>query len=162
YLIAAQRNRDRILLSMLFLLGVAALVLTFSRAGAIGLAVGICAFFVLAGWSGLISRRLLALGVIGLILAIAVSIPLLAIYFGARPESFSMRFNLFQASLQSYSKHPILGVGLNNSTVSEQAARREIMRDTGVKIPLSEPAGNLYLALLSEVGPVGFILFLAF
>jgi hypothetical protein len=161
YLVAARRNRDRILWSMLFILGSAALVLTFSRAGAIGLGVGICAFFVLAGWSGLISRRLLAFGVVGLILALAVSIPLLALYFGARPGSFSMRFNMFQAALESYSHHPILGVGLNNSTASMQSTRHD-MRDTGIPIDQLEGAGNFYLALLSEVGPVGFILFFAF
>jgi O-antigen ligase len=160
YLVAARRNRDRILLLTLFIFGVAALVLTFSRAGAIGLAGGICVFFVLAGRSGMISRRLLALGVMGLILAIVVSIPLLAMYFGARPESFLMRFNLFQASLQSYSQHP-LGVGLNNSTAAMQAIRHD-MKDTGTRVDQLEAAGNLYLVLLSEVGPVGFVLFFAF
>jgi O-antigen ligase len=161
YLVAARRSRDRILLLIVFILGVAGLVLTFSRAGAVGLAFGICAFFVLAGWSGLISRRMLAVSIVGLILVTAVSIPAMGIYFGARPESFSMRFNLFQAALQAYSQRPILGVGLNNSTGEMKAAKQE-MRDTGIRVPLSEAAENLYLVLLTEVGPVGFILFFLF
>jgi O-antigen ligase len=161
YLVAARRNRDRILLFIVFILGVAGLVLTFSRAGAISLAFGICAFFVLAGWSRLMSRRMLAVSIVGLILVTAVSIPAMGIYFGTRPESLSMRFNLFQAALRAYSQHPILGVGLNNSTGEMKAAKQE-MRDTGIPVPLSEAAENLYLVLLTEVGPVGFILFFLF
>jgi hypothetical protein len=161
YLVTARRNRDRILLFMVFILGVAGLALTFSRSGAIGLAVGICAFFVLAGWSGLISRRVRALSVIGLILAIAVSIPLLANYLGARLETFYMRFNMFQAALHGYSQHPILGVGLNNSTAAMNPAKQE-MRDMGMRIPVAESADSYYLAVLTEVGPVGFVLFFGF
>ncbi len=45
YLVVARTNRDRILLFMVFALGITALVLTFSRAGAIGVAVGTLVFF---------------------------------------------------------------------------------------------------------------------
>jgi O-antigen ligase len=146
---------------MVFILGVAGLMLTFSRAGAIGFAVGTVAFFAVGSWSGLISRRVLIVGFFALTVAVALSMPLLLVYFGARLETLYMRFNMFQAALHGYSQHPILGVGLNNST-GEMAAAKQEMRDTGIPVPLSEAAENLYLVLLTEVGPVGFILFFLF
>jgi O-antigen ligase len=161
YLMAARNNRDRILFFTLFVLGIAALVLTFSRAGAIGLAAGIGVVFAVGGWSGLISRRVLVLGAVTLTWAAALGIPLLLVYFETRPESFYMRFNLFEAALQGYSQHPILGVGLNNSTGAMNASKQEF-RDIGILMPRTEATDSLYLAVLTEVGPVGFILFFVF
>jgi len=161
YLMAARNNRDRILFFTVFVLGIAALVLTFSRAGAIGLAVGTVVFFPVAGWSGLISRRVLMIGAVTLILAAALGVPLLLVYFGARPDSFYMRFNLFEAAIQGYSQHPILGVGLNNSTAAMKVGKQEFI-DLGIQMPPTESADSLYLVVLTEVGPFGFILFFLF
>jgi O-antigen ligase len=161
YLVAARRNRDRILFFMVFILGVAGLILTFSRAGAIGFAVGTVAFFAIGSWSGLISRRVLIVGFFALTVAVALSMPLLLIYFGARLETFYMRFNMFQVALQGYLQHPILGVGLNNSTGAMSAGKQE-MRDMGIPISVAEAAPSYYLAVLAEVGPVGFILLFGF
>jgi hypothetical protein len=61
YLVAARRNRDRILFFMVFILGVAGLMLTFSRAGAIGFAVGTVASYR-RELLRLISRRVLIVG----------------------------------------------------------------------------------------------------
>jgi O-antigen ligase len=107
-----------------FALGITALGLTFSRAGAIGLTVGILVFFAVGGWSGLISRRALIPGIVALAMAGAVSKPLLLVYFGTRPGSSLMRFYLFEAALQGYWQHPILGVGLNNGKAAMKAGRR--------------------------------------
>jgi hypothetical protein len=161
YLIAARTNRDRILLFMVFALGITALILTFSRAGAIGFAVGTLVFFVVGGWSRLISRRMLILGIFALAMAVAVSAPLLMVYFGARPGSFLMRFYMFEAALQGYSEHPILGVGVNNSTAAMRAGRQALI-EIGIPMPRTESADSYYLAILAEVGPIGFIFFLAF
>ncbi len=161
YLIAARNNRDRTLCFTVFVLGITALVLTFSRAGAIGLTVGTLVFFAVGGRSGLISRRVLIPGIVALAMAFAVSIPLLLVYFGARPGAFLMRFYMFEAALQGYSEHPILGVGLNNSTAAMKAGRQALI-DIGIPMPRTEPADSFYLAVLAEVGPIGFILFFAF
>src|SRR5260370_3187579 len=141
--------------------GIAALVLTFSRAGAIGFTVGTLVLFAFGGWSGLISRPVLILGIVALAMAVAVSIPLLLVYFGARPGSLLMRFYMFEAALQGYSQHPILGVGLNNSTAAMKAGRQALI-EIGIPVPRTESADSFYLAVLTEVGPVGFILFFVF
>jgi hypothetical protein len=161
YLIVAQVNRDRILLFMVFALGITALMLTFSRAGAIGLVVGTVVFFAVGGWSGLLSRRVIILGIVALAVTVAVSLPLLLVYFGSRPGAFLMRFYMFEAALQGYSQHPILGVGLNNSTAAMKEGRLEL-RYMGIPVPPTEPADSFYLAVLAEVGPVGFLLFFLF
>jgi hypothetical protein len=161
YLIVARTNRDRILFFMVFVLGITALALTFSRAGAIGFVVGTLVFFAVGSWSGLVSRRARTLGIVVLAAAAVVSIPLLLVYFGARPGTFLMRFYMFEAALHGYSQHPILGVGLNNSTAAMKAGRQEL-RDLGIPTPPTEPADSYYLAILAEVGPIGFILFFGF
>jgi O-Antigen ligase len=161
YLITARKNRDRILFLLLIVWGLIALALTFSRAGLIGLMVGAVVFFAVAGWSGLIPRRVFKLGAIALTLSLALSIPLLTIYFKTRPGSFTMRFYMFEAAVQGYSEHPILGVGLNNSTAAMKTGRQEL-KDMGILIPGTEPADSYYLAILTEVGPVGSILYFVF
>jgi hypothetical protein len=161
YFIAARKNLDRILLFMVFILGITALVLTFSRAGAIGLMAGTVALFAVGGWSGLISRRVLILGIVALAMAVALSIPFLLVYFGARPGSILMRFYLFEAALRGYSQHPLLGVGLNNSTAAMREGVQEFI-ELGIPMARTESADSYYLAVLTEVGPIGFFLFFAF
>jgi hypothetical protein len=161
YLITARNNRDRVLFFLVYALGFTALLLTFSRAGLIGFMVGTLVFFAAGGWSGLISRRVLKLAVVTLTLAAALGMPLLVVYFATRPESFYMRFNLFGAAIRGYLQHPILGVGLNNGTAAMKAGRQEL-KDMGIRIPSAESADSYYLAVLTEVGPVGSILFFGF
>jgi hypothetical protein len=161
YLIAARANRERILYLTVYLWGVGGLVLTFSRAGLLGFLVGTLVCFALGGWAGLISRRILKLGAVILALLVALGIPLLLAYFETRPESYDMRFNLFWTALHGYWQHPILGVGLNNSTAAMKEGK-QILRDLGIKIPAWESVDNQYLAVLTEIGPVGFVLFFGF
>jgi hypothetical protein len=161
YLVTARRNRDRILLFTVFILGVAGLVLTFSRAGVIGFAAGIAVCFAIAGWSGLVPRRVITwLAVMSVGLA-ALSMPLMVAYFTTRPEAFTMRFYMHEAALQGYLEHPLLGVGLNNSTAAMMGPRQELT-DLGIHVGRSESADSYYLAMLVEVGPVGLVLFFGF
>jgi len=161
YLMAARWNRDRILCSAVLAWGLIGLLLTFSRAGLIGLIAGTVVVFAAGGWSGLISAPVLKLGAVALLLAGALSVPLLGTYLDTRPGTFYMRFSLFEAALQGYWQHPILGVGLNNGTAAMQAGKTEL-RDEGMQMPKEESADNHYLVVLTEVGPVGFILFFVF
>jgi O-antigen ligase len=123
--------------------------------------VGAVVVFAVGGWSGLISRRALTLSAVASIGAAALSIPFLLYYFEARPGSFLMRFYMFEAALRGYSQHPFLGVGFNNSTASMKAGRQDL-KDMGIPVPPAESADSYYLAILSEVGPLGVILFFAF
>ncbi len=161
YLLAASSNRSRIVFLSIIALGLAGLVLTFSRAGLIGLMAGLIFVFVAAGWSGLVSRRLLEFGAIALVLVTAFCVPLLGRYLNTRPQTFYMRFDLFEAALQGYWQHPILGVGLNNGTIAMKAGKQEL-REQGIPMSKEESADNQYLVVLTEVGPLGFCLFFAF
>jgi O-Antigen ligase len=161
YLVTARRNRDRILLFMVFVLGVAGLVLTFSRAGAVGCAAGIAVFFAIAGRSGLVPRRVITwLAVVFFGLA-TLSVPLMVTYFTTRPEAFTMRFYMHEAALQGYLEHPLLGVGLNHSTVAMDEGRQELI-DRGISVARTEPADAYYVAMLVEVGPIGCLLLFSF
>lgn len=161
YFITAKNNRDRIWFFLVYVLGFIALLLTFSRAGLIGFIIGTIVFFALAGWSGLISRGAFKLGLVTLILIGALSTPLLLMYLWTRPESFIMRFYMFEAAIQGYAAHPILGVGLNNSTAAMRAPRQELT-DMGIPVGTLEPADSYYLAILTEVGPLGSFLYFGF
>jgi O-antigen ligase len=161
YLLTSRTTRDTVLLILVYALGFLALLLTFSRAGLIGFAVGTIAFFAIAGWSRLISRLTFKLAFSTLILLGTLSIPLLSAYLWSRPESFTMRFYMFDAALQGYASHPLLGVGFNNSTAAMRAPRQEFT-DMGIKMGTKEPADSYYLAILTEVGPLGSILYFGF
>src|SRR4029077_19720403 len=87
--------------------------------------------------------------------------PMMVAYFTTRPEAFTMRFYMHEAALQGYLEHPLLGVGLNNSTAAMKDPRQELT-DLGIPVKGSEPADSYYVAMLVEVGPVGFVLFFGF
>jgi hypothetical protein len=161
YPITAKNNRDRIFYFLVYALGFLALLLTFSRAGLIGFIAGTIIFFTVGGWSGLISRRALKLGLVTLTLIGVLGMPLLLIHLWSRPESFIMRFYLFEAEIQGYASHPILGVGLNNGTAAMRVSRQEFT-DMGIKMGTTESADSYYLAILTEVGPLGSFLYFGF
>ena len=88
----------RVALSIVYILGLIAFT-TFSRGGAIGFIVG--TLVALHHYEpGLISRRVMGFVAV----ALSVIAIMVLLYFGARPESFSMRFNLFEAELKGYSQ----------------------------------------------------------
>ena len=161
YLLITRNTRDVIIFSFIFVLGLIALLLTFSRAGLIGFAVGMIVLFALAGWSRLISKVTFKLAVSVLILIGTLSTPLLLVYLWTRPDAFTMRFYMFDAALQGYASHPLLGVGFNNSTAAMKAPRQE-WTNKGIKMGTTEPADSYYLAILVEVGPLGSLLYFGF
>ncbi len=161
YLISTKNNWYRLFFSLIYIGGVAALILTFSRAGAIGYLVGTVFFFAVASWSGMITRKIMGYISAALILAGIVCVPLLLVYFSARPESFYMRFNMFEAALQGYAQHPFLGTGLNNSTAAMKSGRQGLL-ELGIQIPDAEAADSYYLSTLVEVGPIGMAILLFF
>ena len=161
YFMTAKTNRDRVLFFLIYALGLLSLFLTFSRAGIIGFIVSTIAFIVIASWSGLISRLTFKLAFVALLLIGALCMPLLLGYLWTRPESFTMRFYMFEAAIEGYASHPILGVGLNNSTAAMKGPRQELT-DMGIPMGTQEPADSYYLAILTEVGPLGSLLYFGF
>jgi hypothetical protein len=161
YLMAARRHHDRILFGALFASGCVASYLTFSRAGLVGLIAGCIVFFCAGLWSQLISRRAFARLAFIFAAAAAVSAPLLIYSLGARPQSVSRRLDLIEITLDAYWQRPILGTGLNNSSAAIKEPARAIVDRPGVRAdPQSVPIH--YLVTLTEVGPVGFLLFFTF
>lgn len=59
------------------------------------------------------------------ITAMAFSLPLVVVFFGATSETFFMCFNTMESALLGYAQHPLLGVGLNNGTASMKASPQE-------------------------------------
>jgi hypothetical protein len=161
YSIAARTIFRRVLFLSVYSIGCAALILTFSRAGLIGFIVGTLVFLAVGRWANLISIKVLKVSALALTLCIALGMPFLFVYLKSRPEAFFMRFTLAQTALWGYAEHPILGVGLNNSTAAMIEGKREL-KETGTQIASRESADNYYLAVLTEVGPVGFILLFGF
>jgi hypothetical protein len=161
YIIAARNRRNRIVFLLIYAIGVVALLLTFSRAGLIGIVAGTVVFFAVARWAGFISRFVLRLFTVTSLSAVALLVPLLLTYFGSRTETFYMRFTMMEIAVLGYAEHPVLGVGLNNGTASMKQSRQEL-RDSGIPVAPAEPADSFYVAVLSEVGPFGSILFFGF
>ena len=162
YLVTARTTRDRLFFGFVYVWGIAGLVLTFSRAGLLGFIVGTLTFIAVGSWSGLIPRRALTVAALVVAGAAVLSIPFLVSYFTNRTQSYDMRFDLFWAALQGYAQHPLLGVGLNNSTAAMREGK-QVLRDLlGVKIPATESTDSHYLALFVELGPLGFAAFFLF
>ncbi len=162
YLVAASRNRERIVSGALFAAGCAAMYLTFSRSGLVGLAFGIIVFTTVARWSQLISRRAFAWCIAVFLMLAAASSPLIIKSMVARPESVGARVGLIEAALTAVERRPILGAGLNFSSQSVmEGAQGPVIVVKGRRMP-ALVVHNHYLIVLLAVGVVGFVLFFAF
>lgn len=71
------------------------------------------------------------------------------------PESAGLRLAQAEAAMNMFKNHALWGVGLNNFILS---VRDNIVVGTSLFI---QPAHNVYLLLLTEIGAVGFIFFVA-
>ena len=161
YLLTMRRGLERLLLGALFAAGCAALYLTFSRAGLVGLSVGITTLIALAGWLRLISHRSLMWCVVIIAATVSVASPLLIYSLAARPESITTRWELIQTALNTISQRPIFGGGLNNSSAVVEGAHSVSTTSKGTQIQV-RVVHNHYLIVLIEVGLVGFVLFFGF
>jgi hypothetical protein len=161
YLLTTRRARDRLVIGALFAAGCVAVYLTFSRAGLVGLSVGITTLIALAGWLRLISRRSLMWYMVILVAAASVASPLLIYSLSARPESITTRWELIQTALDTISQRPIFGAGLNNSSAVVEGAHTVSTTSKGTQVQV-RVVHNHYLIVLIEVGIVGFVLFFGF
>jgi hypothetical protein len=153
--LTAGRWSRRIPIFAIVMLGVSGLVVTFSRGGLIGLAVGTGSVVVIAMMARLMSfRKFMAIVLVGLIVTIMV-LPAYHGYFTKRPEAFQARWYLMKVGLEIVKSHPLRGVGLNNHLVlkPEYDPRTYIF-------PM--PVHNRYLLIATEIGIPGLIFYLAF
>ncbi len=131
------------------------LVFTFSRGGAIAIAVGLIATFFALARGGFVSRRF-AWGVVGLgFLAAVLLSPGAYFYLTTRPNMFEDRFWLLKVAWAMVTDHPLLGVGLNQSMA--------VFNDYDYKHTGTPERIHLYyMALIAERGFPGLILFAIF
>jgi hypothetical protein len=156
-------DRQNIWMMIPFSLGLGLLGLTFSRAAWIGLA---AAALVLAlHWRQLDHKRLITLGIAGLVSAAAFLVPLHEYVFvrmsGApvfiEQSSQQMRLWLAERSLVVIKEHPWLGVGIGSYTPASAAglSRESLGVDADFML---EPVHNVLLLAQAELGIAGSLL----
>ena len=164
-LAAVRGAASRLLLLVAVVASTAALFLTHSRGGLVGLATAFVATVLLAGR---LRRR--ALASMAIIAAFAVSYYI----FIAPPQALervtdlrsdrgSGRQDLWPVAVDAFRDHPIVGVGIGNfRTVKQTYAAKTTGIQTGPQTFDTETVvHNTYLDLLAEVGIVGFAAFAA-
>ncbi len=141
-----------------FLLGIAALIMTGTRGAWIGFAVGTLVFMAAALFNPRLSkgRMLKALAAVPLLLIVssfALSDMLNQRLFGNDYGSAAGRIPMIKIALNIISAHPVGGVGINNYQVN--------MRDYNDAVEslrystISRPVHNMYLLVAGETGIIG-------
>jgi O-antigen ligase len=159
------RERRDFRMPVLFGLALVLLVLTFSRAAWIGLAVA--TLIVILRRQGLDRKRLLALGAAGSIGLFAALIPLrqyILVRVTDAPvfseqSSREMRVWLAERSLEVIRGHPWLGVGFGSYTVASAGGLSPQSLGVGADF-LLEPVHNVLLLAQAELGVAGTLLML--
>ena len=143
---------------LLYLLGFAALLATFSRAGLIAELSGLACWLLLAYRNRMVSGRALVLIACSVLLLVVSLSPLIEDYIMSRPTMALARLPIMEKGLQMIAQRPVLGVGLNNSTAikKETFIVAQGMEDT------SQFVHNHYMIIAMESGLVGLALFLGF
>jgi O-antigen ligase len=158
-LLIATKPRYRWLFSGLFLIGVAALYVTFSRGAMLGFLAGSTAV-ILTAFPRKDFPRWMLVGVLAL--GLLVLLPFMAIklqsYLTTRPEYYTLRIDHLQSGLRMVQINPLLGTGLNNSTLflPQFAPGGATWQDRAA------PIHTHHLLILIETGIVGFGLYYAF
>ena len=139
-------------------LGIAALYVTFSRGGMIGLAVSVIVCVATAVGRGVIGRRALWV-VLG---AAALVAPVVAFkapsYLTAREDYTRAHLGHLEVGTRMIQMSPLMGVGLNNST----PLRAQFTPGGESQIERALPLHSHYLLQAVETGLVGFALYYSF
>ncbi|HKF96338.1 MAG TPA: O-antigen ligase family protein, partial [Gammaproteobacteria bacterium] len=160
YLVTVRRAGYRLLFVTLLALGSIALYLTFSRSGLVGFAISFIVFLLTAAWSRAMSGRSVVHCIAVLAIALTVTAPFLIYSFSAR-DTMSKRFELMSEGLATFSRRPLFGAGLNNSSTVVEGSIRISTTAKGPEIRI-QVIHNYYLIMLIEVGIVGCVLFFTF
>ena len=147
--ILARKFWERVFWLSCGLLGLAGLIVTFSRGALLAFLVSCMMIIIFGTYRKLISIKYLIAVVIGIIAAV----PFVYIYMTTRVEYFYVRFPLWEMALSIISDHPIFGGGVNNAVI------------VGSQYPDPEYVffgahfHNHFLTTAVEIGIVGLILY---
>ncbi len=158
-IIVQKRAGPRILLILLFLLGVTGLVMTFSRSGFIGFSVGFFCVLSISRMRNIFSRSKFAVFLAGVIAVIIVASPFIYDFLTSRPKAFSYRFYLLEKGFEMYLENPVVGVGINNSSAANKIF--QFKKGKGKKWEVIV-IHNHYLIVAIESGIVGCFLYFWF
>lgn len=157
FLLTAEPRR-KFLFLLLYLLGYAGLLATFSRTGFLAEICGLIAWTLLAYRYRMLRARSLVLAGLCAALLVATLSPWIESYVMSRPQMTAARFPIMQKALLMIQKRPLLGVGLNNSTAIK---KEEFIEAQGMD-ETSQPVHNHFMTVAIESGLVGLALFLGF
>ncbi|HVN90493.1 MAG TPA: O-antigen ligase family protein [Candidatus Binataceae bacterium] len=143
--------------------GVLGLSLTFTRVYYVTTAVQVLLVLLMMLRDHKLKREeIITLAVVSVLALGAVS-PKLYKQFTVRKDSVSVRFLQYRAATKMIIAHPLLGVGLNNSTGEKSKYSNITYNKYDPESQFdSEPTHNLYLSLTSEIGVIGAALFFTF
>jgi len=161
YLVMPGRPRDRFVLGALLMIGLAALYMTFARSAVVGLFCGFVVVIGISRWSAMISREVFTRCALVFAVCVAIGAPLLIHYLANRPDPITKRLELIEIALDTIWKRPVVGAGLNNSSIVTEGAESIVTTSQGRERVVTV-IHNHYLIVLIEVGIVGFLLYFAF
>jgi hypothetical protein len=150
--------RWKLAYASVFALGAAGLYFTFSRAGMVAFLVSMLTCVLVASLRGLIPRRALMPIAGALLFAGLGLVPMLVKLMQSRPEYSASHMEHLQQAVIIALRHPIFGVGLNNSSLVRPYLVPGGVTDEDSQLPLHSG----HLLGLAETGVIGFGLYLGF
>jgi O-antigen ligase len=144
----------RLLSMAFFVLGLAALVITFSRSAWLSCALSLSVAWAVYLWWG--ERHVLAWTLV-LLAALLVPAPwavdvILARFTTAPAEVLTARFDQFQVALDVWSHHPLFGFGAGNYVYAMRAYSNQSHEEDAI-------VHNVFLLLAAEMGLFGVVAF---
>jgi O-antigen ligase len=154
-----QRVWVRVSCGVVFVIGLVAMILSFSRTGWISLAVAVMAVLAVTFLLGKLSPKqfmgLFVLGGVGIVVVSAFSRQIIDRMFASDPRAMLIRWELLDAAISMIRQHPLLGVGLNNFI-------HFLENKDSLGISLPQNVHNIYALIWAETGLFAFLAFLGF
>jgi O-antigen ligase len=151
-------------LLVVLVLGAAALLVTYSRGGFLGMILGVVALLLLASrhFPKLSKHAFKISAVVGVQLVVLLALfseklTMRMQFFMQQSMEDDVRVALIRDALEMIKHHPLFGIGLNN--FPEAFTRYEI---TGMKFDINYPVHNTWLLIAAEQGLFGLVAFLIF
>ena len=154
-IVVVRRSLARAAAAAIFLLGLGALYLTYSRGGFVCAVIALAMVPSLLARGGLLRRRSVVTVVWAGITAMAVAAPVLLSFINSRPGFGRTRLDHLVDGVQLWLQNPVAGVGLNNFNVAVPPMAFDGTFN-------GSPIHNHYLRIAVETGAIGFALYFGF